>query len=54
MQAAGATYSVTWYDTTTGLPDYTETRTADTAGTLALDISNLQTDIAVKITRTSH
>ncbi len=36
------------------LPDYTETRTADTAGTLALDISNLQTDIAVKITRTSH
>jgi hypothetical protein len=54
MQAPGATYSVTWYDTTTGQPSKTETHAADAAGTLALNISNLQTDIAVKITRTGQ
>ena len=54
MQAAGAMYSVTWYDTTTGQPAKTKTHAADAASTLALNISNLQTDIAVKITRTGQ
>ncbi|MEO7910097.1 MAG: hypothetical protein ABIV47_10645 [Roseiflexaceae bacterium] len=54
MQAASATYSVTWYDTTTGQPAKTELRAADATGTLTLNISNLQTDMAVTITRTGQ
>jgi len=49
MQAPAATFTVTWYDTNTRQPAGSETRTTDSAGTLALAISNLQTDIAVKI-----
>ncbi len=54
LQAPSAVYMVTWYDTTTGRPDHSENRTADAAGTLTLDISDLRTDIAVKLTRASH
>jgi outer membrane lipoprotein-sorting protein len=45
---------VTWYDTETGQPTTTETRAADGAGTLMLNISNLKTDSAVKIARAGH
>jgi hypothetical protein len=50
LQRANASYRITWYDTATGQPSSNDTRSANAAGTLDLSISNLQTDIALKIT----
>jgi PKD domain/Carbohydrate binding domain len=51
MQQPSAAYQVTWYDTTTGQPQRTETRNADAAGNLTLQIVELRTDSAAKIAR---
>lgn len=45
----GVTYTVVEYDTVTGQPDSTQTLSANAAGNLLLDISNLKTDTAFKI-----
>jgi hypothetical protein len=45
-------YTVAWFDTSTGAPATTETRTADANGVISLIVSNLKTDVAAKVTRT--
>jgi len=49
MQSPSVSYVVTWYDTYAGEPSSTETISADGEGVLTLTITNLSTDIAVKI-----
>jgi hypothetical protein len=49
MQRPNASYLVNWYSTETGQPMNTETITSDSNGILILRVSNLRTDIAVKI-----
>jgi len=49
MQRGNAAYTVTWYDTQTGQPTSTQTLSANASGVLVLSVSNLSTDIAVKI-----
>jgi hypothetical protein len=51
MQRPNASYTVTWYDTTTGQPRSTQTLTANGAGILNLSVSNLATDTAARIAR---
>ncbi|HEY4690049.1 MAG TPA: hypothetical protein VIK33_12110, partial [Anaerolineae bacterium] len=50
LQHSNAFYTVTWYDTQTGQPTSTQTLSANAGGNLTLDVSNLRTDIAVRIT----
>jgi hypothetical protein len=52
MGASGA-YALTWYNTYTGQPSGTASANADTSGTLALVVTNLTTDTALRIVRTS-
>ena len=49
MQQPNASYTMTWYSTTTDQPTSTQTLAANSAGTLILNVPNLSTDIAVKI-----
>jgi hypothetical protein len=49
MGKSNASFAVTWYDTQTGQPSYTETLLAGGDGTLTLAVSNLRTDTAAKI-----
>jgi hypothetical protein len=54
MGTPNASYAITWYDTQTGLPSGTETRSADGAGTLTLNVSDLRTDVAARIARSGQ
>jgi hypothetical protein len=49
MGKSNASFAVTWYDTETGQPSYSETLSADADGTLTLTVSDLMTDTAAKI-----
>jgi hypothetical protein len=49
MARPNTSFTVTWYDPEIGQPSYTETLSADAAGTLILAVSNLRTDTAAKI-----
>lgn len=51
MGATNARYQLAWVDTTTGRIVSHETRVTDAAGVLAFSVTNLMTDIAVKIER---
>jgi len=49
MEKPNASFAIAWYDTTSGTQTRTETLVADSSGTLTLTLSQLATDIAVKI-----
>lgn len=51
MGLPNAAYQLTWFNTSTGLPVTNETRVANSAGTLQFSVTNLLTDIALKIER---
>jgi hypothetical protein len=44
-----STYVVEWWDTSTGAPSHRETLRTDSGGNLVLQVTNLATDIAVRI-----
>jgi len=46
---ASRSYTITWYDTYNGQTIKTETKQSDGSGNLSLTVSNLTTDVAVKI-----
>lgn len=48
---ANAQYTVAWYDTGAGLVTRTQTLSADSSGVLALTVTSLRTDTAVRVTR---
>jgi hypothetical protein len=47
--APNTNYAVEWRNTSTGFPTNSETRTSDNGGNLVLQVTNLTTDIAVRI-----
>lgn len=49
MERPNASFVIVWYDTSSGAQTHTETLVADEGGTLTLSLSQLATDIAVKI-----
>jgi hypothetical protein len=49
-----ASYSIVWYDTATGAPTTTETHVADAAGVLVLNVANLKSDVAAKLSRVAE
>jgi hypothetical protein len=49
MQHPDASFTVTWYSTLTGQSSSTQTLSANSAGILILNISNLTTDIAARV-----
>ncbi len=49
MERPNASFVVAWYDTSSGTQTRAETLVADSSGTLTLTLSQLATDIAVKI-----
>ena len=51
MGAPGAPYQVSWYDTVSGQVTATQTVVADDAGVVTLAVSNLGTDLAVRLQR---
>jgi hypothetical protein len=51
LGAANADYIASWYGTTNGLVAGSETRRADGAGVVTLAVTNLTTDIAVRLER---
>jgi len=51
MDAAGAAYRLTWWNTTNGQPVSTEVRQADASGVVRWNVTNLITDTAVRLER---
>ncbi len=51
MGAANASYTATWYNTSTGQPVRTETAQADASGDVTLTVNGLTTDTAVRLER---
>ena len=49
MRQSSASFTVTWYNTLTGQSSYTQTLSANSSGILVLNITNLTTDTAAKI-----
>jgi hypothetical protein len=49
--AANATFNVEWWNTYTGTPSTLQTLSTNASGQLILTVSNLSTDVAVKISR---